>query len=132
MLKWRIRYDDDTTFDSSQGDPENAPAYGGITIVFPDELVGRVIMHGWDWYYWVPSEGQWWGSTLQGLLDRYLHRLPTVALIQGRNVSNKRFTELYDASDKDPDFPPKSGFLKKESPHGPRATLAQLERAEVA
>ncbi len=132
-ILWRVFYDDDTTFDNIQGNPEDVPAYGVICIVFPDELVGRVIMHGWDWYYWVPPEEQWWGSEIHGYLDRKLHRLPSRALCQGRNVSNKRFAEIMGAADKDPDFPLKSGFLKMgESPHGPRSTIARLERESGA
>ncbi len=126
---WKIFYSDKPPFDNTMGNPGDAPAYGIICIVFPDELVGRIIMHGWDWYYWVPSEQQWWGSDIHGLLDRLLHNLETDAVKQGRNVSNKMYGEIIGLADKDPDFPPKSGYLKKESPHGPRSTIRRLEES---
>lgn len=149
------------------GKPEEAPASGVICIPYPDELVGRVIMHGWDWYYYHFKHHQWWGSDEYGMLEyfkargciRYFAReargyrtitweyrntvgdwiktdrygvvnwlLESGLVKQGENVSNKRFGELMGLADKDPDFPPKSGFLKKESPHGPRSTARRLER----
>ncbi len=119
MIDWRIYYSDESTFDSSQGSPQDAPAYGVICIIYSNELVGRIIMHRWDWYYWVPDEGQWWGSDLFGVLDRLLHRLPTIALCQGRNVSNKTYSKIMGMADKDKDFPPKSGKIAGERPDGP-------------
>lgn len=113
-MDWRIYYGDGSSFDSSEGSPLDAPSYGIICAVYPDELVGRAIMHGWDWYYWV--NGQWWGSDIYGVLDRMLHNLPLQALKQGRNVSNQVYRKIMTTADKDPDFPPKSGKLSKERP----------------
>ena len=114
-IRWRIYYDDGSTFDS-QGGCEDAPPFGVICIIYPDDLVGRKIMHGWDWYYWVPEAGQWWGSDIYGVLDRLLHNLPLRALKQGRNASNERYRQIMAAADKDPDFPPRSGKLAGERP----------------
>ena len=105
---WRVYYSDKTTFDSTQGKPNDAPGYGVVCIVQPDKIVGRMIMHGWDYYYYVESENQWWGSDLQGVLDRFCHRLEMSALCQGRNVANTEFRAIMEAADKDKDFPPKS------------------------
>lgn len=115
-VTWRIYYSDETTFSSDQGTPQGAPAFGVICIIYPDSLVGRAIMHGWDWYYWVEDDKQWWGSDIYGVLDRLLHNLPLHALKQGRNVSNESYRRIMTAADKDPDFPPKSGKLAKERP----------------
>ena len=115
-IAWRIYYDDGSTFDSSMGEPEDVLAFGVICIVYPNDLVGRQIMWGWDWYYWVPGENNWWGSDIHGLLDRLLHRLPSECICQGRNVSNEVFRSIMDAADKDPDFPPKSGKIRGEHP----------------
>ena len=126
-MRWRIYYADGSTFDSSQGEHEDAPPFGVICIVYPNDLVGRIIMHGWDWYYWVPGDGQhcqprsprtgqWWGSDIYGVLDRLLHNLPLCALKQGRNASNERYRQIMAAADKDPDFPPRSGKLAGERP----------------
>lgn len=116
-MDWRIYYDDGSTFDSGQGTPQDAPALGVICIVYPDELVGRVIMHRFDWYYWVADdEQQWWGSDIHGLTDRLIHNLPTEAVKEGRSVSHRYFREIITKADKDPDFPPKSGKNIGEKP----------------
>ena len=115
-VNWRIYYSDGSIFDNSMGDPDDAPAFGVICIPQPDELVGRTIMHGWDWYYFIPEDQQWWGSDIYGVLDRLLHRLPVIALLQGRSVSNQIYTQIHDRADKDPDFPPKSGRRQYEAP----------------
>jgi hypothetical protein len=113
---WRIYYDDGSTFDSDHGKPEQAPPHGVICIPHPHDGVGRVILHGWDWYYWIPSENGWQGSDLHGLLDRLLHGLEVVALKQGRTIPNPRFSELYRRASMDPDFPIKTGRLPFERP----------------
>ncbi len=110
-MNWRIYYTDGSTFDNSQGKCEDAPAFGVVCIVYPDKLVGRVILHRHDWYYWIGEEEGWSGGDIYGLLDRLLHRLPTEAVLQGRNVSNKMFRNIMARADKDPDFPATSGKL---------------------
>lgn len=114
--EWRIYYDNGTTCDSRSRDPESAPSFGVVVIAFPDPVVGRVLMHGWDWYYWVPTEGQWWGSDIHGLLDRLLHNLPLQAVKQGRNVSNLQYAEIMGRARDDPDFPVKSAERAGEHP----------------
>lgn len=116
MIKWRIYYANGDTFDNSRGEKKDAPPFGVVCIVYPDDLVGRVIMHGFDWYYWVPGHEQWWGSDIYGVLDRLLHNLPLYALKQGRSVSNQEYSSIMTTADKDPDFPPKSGKRAGEQP----------------
>lgn len=113
---WRIYYDDESTFDSSMGEPMNTPGFGFICIVQPDELVGRMIMWGWDRYYWVPADAQWWGSDDRSIGIRQARRLETVAPSYGANVSNTLFRKIMAAADHDPDFPPKSGKIRGEHP----------------
>ncbi len=108
-VDWKIFYADGSVFDSSEGEPADAPKRGIICIVQNDDLVGREIKHGSNWYYWVENERQWWGSDRDGLLDWAMNNLP---IKQGRNVSRRRFGEIMDMADKDPGFPPKSGTLK--------------------
>ena len=99
---WRVYYDDGGTFDSTQGLPEDAPAFGFICAVGYDETGQRYIMHGWDHYCW--DEDQWWGMDLCGLIDRLaLNRVRAYKL--GRTVTKQRFRELMAAAASDPDFP---------------------------
>lgn len=116
MREWRIYYDDGSTFDDSQGTPEAAPAFGVLFIVFPDREVGRVVMRGWDWYYFDAETRQWWGSDIHGLLDGLLHDLPRKAYKQGRNVDNKRFRDIMKRAMNDADFPVKSAKRHGEHP----------------
>lgn len=127
MIDWRVYYSDGSTFDNSKGEPDDAPAFGVVCIPQPDLVTGRMIMHGWDWYYYVPDSDQWWGSDLQGVLDRLLHRLPVLALLQGRNVSNEVFREIFGRADKDPDFPLKSAKHRYESPSQSRQAVAERD-----
>lgn len=109
MPDWKIYYGDGSSFDERQGSPLAAPAFGVICIVFPDDLVGRIILHRHDWYYWLASEGRWSGGDIHGLLDRLLNNLEVAAVKQGRSVSNDTFRGIMRLADKDVDFPIRSG-----------------------
>lgn len=115
-ILWRIYYSDNT-FDSSQGTLEDAPAFGVVCIVSPNDLVGRVILHRHDFYYWVPPDGNvkgyWSGGDARGVFDRLLFRLPFMALLEGRNVRREVFNKVMVDADKDPDFDPSSGKLAR-------------------
>lgn len=113
-VRWRVYYDDGFTFSNEDGVPEQAPAFGVICIVSIDDLVGRVILHRRDWYYWSPKTEGWWGGDIHGLLDRLLHRIPTDAVCQGRTISDEAYRDIMAAADRDPDLPPKSGRLARE------------------
>ncbi len=117
MLNWRIYYDNGSTFDCTEGSPLDAPYDGVLCIVQPDILVGRCIMHGWDWYYYVPSEEQWWGSDIFGLIDQFKrHSVDTIAVKQGANVTNAAFMQVMHDAAEDKDFLPKTAIAKYESP----------------
>ena len=116
MPDWRIYYDDGSTFDSTMGSPENAPSFGLLCIVFPDEDHGRLVMQGWDWYFYHDEEKNWWGADIHGLLDQMLHNLPVRALKQGRNSPAKVWRETLHRATLDSDFPPKSAMCKRERP----------------
>lgn len=111
---WRVYYDDGTTFDSRQGRPDDAPSAGVQCIVEDDPDAGRVVLNSFDWYYFHPASGMWWGSDLYGLLDKLLHRIPITGVCSGRNCS--RYREILDAAMSDPDFPPKSAKVRREVP----------------
>lgn len=118
MLDWRIYYEDGSTFDSSQGEPEDAPSYGVVVIVQPDEEVGRLIMHLWDWFYWREDEQQWWGADVYGLHDQLLANKPIKAVKLGRNMNSQGFKAIMQRATDDPDFMIKSGVAKGvERPH---------------
>ena len=116
MIEWRIYYSDKPPFDSTMGQPEDAPSHGILCIVYPDLEHGRLVMHGWDWYFYHDLEGNWWGADVHGLLDQLCHNEPIRAVKQGRNASREVWrTALHDATH-DPDFPKKSARSKRERP----------------
>lgn len=117
-MKWKIIYEDGSTFDNTQGKPEDAPSYGVVIIIQEDDYVGRLIMHLWDWFYWRADEGQWWGADVYGLHDQLLANKPISAVKLGRNMNSEKFHELMNQAADDVDFPIKQGSRKGvERPH---------------
>lgn len=112
-VRWRVYYDNGSTFSNEDGTPEQSPAFGVICIVSTNDLIGRIILHKHDWYWWIADEKVWFGGDIFGLLDRLLHRLSTEAILQGRTVPNEAFRDTMGRADKDEDFPPKSGRLMR-------------------
>lgn len=108
---WRIYYDDDSTFDSSQGGPGDAPAWGALCVVQPDPAVGRVVMwHPEKGYFvWCREHGEWDVKDFAGLLD-CLANFPGCVVRIGRGVPNAVFRAVYARAASDPDFPTKSGI----------------------
>lgn len=113
-LDWRIYYDDGSTFDSSMGEPEDAPGFGVQCVVEADDDAGRVVLAGFDWYYYHCGSCRWWGSDIHGLLDKLLHRIDVEALMQGRNCVD--FNAILHKATNDPDFPRKSAKVPRERP----------------
>lgn len=111
MLKWRIYYDNGTTFDSTQGGPGDAPAWGALMIVQLDPTVGRHIM--WHpekgFFVWCKEHGEWDIKDFTGLLD-FLANFPGCVVRMGRGVPNDRFQAIYRSAVDDPGFPKKSGL----------------------
>jgi len=58
MRRWKIFYCDGTTFDSSQGEPNDAPCREVAVIHTEDGRCGRRLLYGSDWYRWM-DEGIW-------------------------------------------------------------------------
>lgn len=119
-VKWRIYYDDGSTFDSNDGDPDQAPGYGVICIVQPDPDVGRTVMRRFDWYYWNALQSQWWGSSdLFSVLDHVLHR---TGFVDGRTICQARhavdYADICQRAEADPDFPIRGGRSRSETPIG--------------
>lgn len=113
---WKIYYEDGSTFDNTQGLPEDAPSFGVLCVVFPDEEVGRMVMHGWDWFYYHKEDQNWWGADIHGLLDCLLHNKPMKAVKQGRNTNADNYKKILNFAIDDPDFSVKSGEVKRERP----------------
>lgn len=116
MITWRIYYDNGTTFDSTDGSPKDAPSFGVICIVQPNEYTGRTVVSGYDWYYLNTEIDEWWQSDIHGLLDNLLHNFPITAVKQGRNAPDKTFKGILEKAILDPDFPVKNANMPRERP----------------
>lgn len=104
---WRIYYDDGTTYDSSRGEPHEAPAAGFICAVGYEQDGNRYIMHGWDHYRYDRTIEQWWGMDLFGVFDRLRHGGEVYAYKEGRTVSKALFQKIMNDAHHDPQFPPR-------------------------
>lgn len=99
---WRIFYADGSTFDSTQGAPDDAPGYGVEVIVQPDPTpgvgnVGYVVLAGYDWYARHTVDEEWFGVAGDASIwDLILHREPIVGVCQGRRMSRARYHALLD------------------------------------
>lgn len=102
--EWRIYYDDGSTFDSTLGEPHEAPAEGFVCAIGYDERGKRYIMHGWDFYQWDKDSAQWWGMDRTGLHDR-LRRNLVYAYKEGRTVTRTQFEAIISRAHTDEDFP---------------------------
>lgn len=115
-MKWRIYYDDGMTFDSSDGEPDDAPSYGVIAICTRDDKCGRLVINGFDFYCFQTESEEWFGCDQWGLLDKLLHNLPFASWKMGRTVRTEMFDCILHEAINDPDFPIKSAKLKRERP----------------
>lgn len=121
MIAWRVYYDDGSTFDSSQGGPEDAPGWGVIAIVQPDPRTNRTVLSRWDHYCWHSSDG-WYGHDLIGLMD-CLAMPGWSAVAHGRTVPPDLWQQINERASNDPDFLPKSATQMTERPRGTSWTL---------
>ena len=103
---WRIYYDDGSMFDSTQGEPHEAPPEGFICAVGYNENGKRYIMHKWDFYCWDLDNAQWWGMDIFGLMDR-LRRNKVYAFKEGRTITADQWSKISMAAADDPEFPVK-------------------------
>ena len=68
-MDWRIYYADGSTFDSSMGEPHEAPSLGFVAVVAYHPVTGkRYIQQSWD-YYFYHTDFEWWGLDTRGLVD---------------------------------------------------------------
>jgi len=116
MSKWRIYYDDGSTFDWLMGEPHEAPPEGVLCIVGYKQSGRRYIAHGGtldgatlargyaQFYCYDQETNEWWGMDYAGLLDR-LRRNLVYAFKEGRSVRCDLFERVMHRAHTDPDFP---------------------------
>lgn len=117
-LEWRIYYHDREPFDSSMGEPWDAPKEGVQVIVFPDPEIGRACLCLGDYYLWYDDMG-WVGVRGDpSFVDAAVYGVGRTlrAALKGRMLSRVEFNRIYLQAYNDPDFPRKSNRRRDEHP----------------
>lgn len=100
VLNWRVYYPDGSTFDSTQGGPEDAPALGVQATVCSLEGVPITNTRA-DFYWWEPFG--WVGGDIFGLMQ-YLQEPGWKRVLFGRTITNARHDEIIAKASHDKDF----------------------------
>lgn len=111
---WRIYYEDGSTFDSTQGRPEESPASGVVAIRqrlhcssghHTDEILksGEPRILSNDLYWWRPDVEEWIEGDILGFLDQAKH-CGAVHLKEGRTLPHDAFEKMWMGIANDPDF----------------------------
>lgn len=109
MSKWKIFYDDGSTYTDQDGAVESAPKRGVQGIVLADDMLGRRTEHGSDFYIHVPDRGFWRGVDHFGLFD-YLIDPGFKVILFGRTLSDADYRCFWKLMLDDRYLPPKSAI----------------------
>jgi hypothetical protein len=141
---WRIHYSDEITYISDDGAWKDAPAFAAQVVGQADPTVGRVLLHGGD-YFWcdcgrcysgdvagvygylvttgvlltkAPPGSHAWiddGHRCQGDVFHLLDFLTQSGLVKlGQHLPHGVFAKIYNQAASDPGLPAKSAYHPKE------------------
>ncbi len=108
-MLWRIYYSD-STFDSTDGSPYDAPGRGVQCLLSYEDDVGVLFHRGTDFYWW---DGQWFGGDIFGLYD-YLAKPGPKTVKFGEIIDHKKYQAILKRALADPDLPQKSAWRPEE------------------
>jgi hypothetical protein len=106
-LRWRVYYDDGSTFDDTMGSPADSVGWGVVATVSTHPAEGKTFQSMADYYVFDPRAG-WVGTDLCGLFDRLGNRVPMEAVCFGRMIPNEDYARIHRQALEDPDFHRKS------------------------
>ena len=92
MFKWRLYYDDGSTFSDADGAPHESPPWGVVVIGQPHaERHDRVLMNGDTSLYLYRSDlGRWCEIGQGGILDHLAHFGHLISCIRpGRHIPER-------------------------------------------
>ncbi len=116
-LRWRVWYDDGSSFSDLEGEPHEAPGRGVQVVVQADPRTGRRGISGADYYIW--KGDRWFGVDLFGLWD-YLSATGLKVVKFGRYIERSRFEDILRRAEADRGFPLRSAWLPSERRPRPR------------
>ena len=108
MIAWRVYYGDDSTLDNTQCDVFHLPTQNVQCVVQPDSEVGRIVLHRFDYYYWIGDS--WKGSDVGGFWDYLFHHKGPKYTLFGRTILSSEYTSILQVAIADPDF---TKFLRR-------------------
>lgn len=97
---WRIYYDDGGTFDSTLGEPWEAPKVGVIVIAQQHKEVGYELIDGANFYYYEAERRGFYGGSEFTIFD-HLMRAKRQCVFFGRMVTDKEYNAIVDRADKE-------------------------------
>lgn len=96
-MKWRIYYDDGTTWNWTQG-TVGMPIYGVLIVLqefkYTNGTIGYHIVHGCPYY--LLYDGTWLHSYENDIIDHITHDKRIDKLLVGRMVSKETFGKVYE------------------------------------
>ena len=106
MVTWRVYYTDGSTFDSTDGEPRDAPGLGAQVIIQrdSDSRIGSYLAFGGTYYFW--KEGRWFACDREGFWQYFFHNKydhEKVALM-GESVGNEIWNKILRRAKEDKDF----------------------------
>ena len=108
-MRWKIYYDDGTTFSDEDGSLEDAPARGVQAIVCKDERLGWVVETGCDYYVW--KDGRFYARDIFGLFDFLIDS----GLVKfGRTITSMEYNQVFQRALEDAAFARKGGYDRRE------------------
>jgi hypothetical protein len=97
-LDWCIYYGDGSEYTSDSGSPYDAPALDIQAIIIRDDNPansrGRGLVARFDYYWWVPAKGEWFGGDLFGLFDYLTYEAGPKRVLFGRTMATKEHNEI--------------------------------------
>ena len=101
MSRWKIWYADGTTFDSSQGQPTDAPKTGAVVCIVEDGRFNRRKLYLQDYYVYSPTLDLWlMQNDAAGVIMRAV-REPYIVVVAGCYMREKDFEQILIAADND-------------------------------
>ena len=97
--KWKIYYSD-STFDSTQGEPKEAPFWDVQDIIQLD-LNSEKKYHQNQSDFYIFQDGFWVGVDLVGLIDYLAHYKNEIVVKAGRTIPTDKWLEIFNRAKED-------------------------------
>ena len=94
-MKWRLYYEDGSTFSDTDGPPHESPPWGVVALAQP-ALEREPIMVNSDYYLWRPDRNLWHQCGHDGLDDHLCHEGHLIQCIRKtRWIPTLEFREIW-------------------------------------